>query len=91
MQKTTSENQHAKHADDAALNLVSILFRNKGLLVISAVVGLTLGVCYFFFLPPKYESRAELLLMRNDSGSIASEMAARKAPFQLTFWQLILS
>ncbi|MDX1928102.1 MAG: polysaccharide biosynthesis tyrosine autokinase [Pirellulaceae bacterium] len=72
MQKSTPENQHTKHVDDAALNLVSILFRNKGLLVISGFVGLGLGAAYFFLLPPKYESRAELLLMRNDSGSIAS-------------------
>lgn len=72
MQKTTLENQHTKHVDDAALNLVSILFRNKGLLVISTFAGIALGVCYFLLLPPKYESRAELLLMRNDSGSIAS-------------------
>ncbi len=72
MQKTTPDNQHSKHADEAALNLVSILYRNKGLLVISGLVGLVLGSAYFFFLPPKYESRAELLLMRNDSGSIAS-------------------
>ncbi len=72
MQRTSPENQLAKHADDAALNLVSILYRNKGLLVISGLVGLSLGACYFFLLPPKFESRAELLLMRNDSGSIAS-------------------
>jgi polysaccharide biosynthesis transport protein len=72
MQKTTPENQHTKHADDAALNLVSILYRNKGLIVTSGLIGIALGSAYFFLLPPKYESRAELLLMRNDSGSIAS-------------------
>lgn len=72
MQKTSPENLHAKQADEAALNVVSILFRNKGLIVISGLIGLTLGACYFFLLPPKYESRAELLLMRNDSGSIAT-------------------
>lgn len=79
MQKTAPENQHTKHADDAALNLVSILFRNKGLLVISGLVGLLLGSAYFFLLPPKYESRAELLLMRNDSGSIASGNAGSES------------
>ncbi len=79
MQKTAPENQHARHNDDAALNLVSILFRNKGLLVMSALSGIALGVCYFLFLPPKFESRAELLLMRNDSGSIASGNAGSES------------
>ncbi len=58
--------------DDLAVNLAAVLNRRKGLVVMSCIVGLLLGAAYYLLLPRAYESRAEILLMQNDSREMAT-------------------
>lgn len=66
-----------KNADsDLSVDLLAILNRRKGLVFVAAVFGLCAGAAYFLLVPPKYESSAQVLLMQNDSASMASDVAA---------------
>lgn len=61
---------------EISIDLLAILNRRKGLLLASSVFGLLAGVAYLFLTPPTYESTAQVLLMQNDSASMASEVSA---------------
>ncbi len=65
-------NQSKSFGDDLAVNLASVLNRRKWLVVQSCLAGLLLGAAYYVFWPRAYESRAEILLMKNDSGAMAT-------------------
>ncbi|MFO1064475.1 MAG: polysaccharide biosynthesis tyrosine autokinase [Pirellulales bacterium] len=54
------------------LDILGIVRRRFWWLVLSCILGLGVGSAYYFLTPKKYESRAELLLMQNDSGDMAS-------------------
>ena len=65
--------QERSSTDDWAANLMAVLKRRKELVAISCILGSVLGLAYYFFLPPAYESRAEILLMQNDYRSTSSD------------------
>lgn len=62
----------AAQSSDVALDVLAILRRRVQWIVLSGVVAAAAAVAYFTLLPPRFESRAEVLLMRNDSGSMAA-------------------
>jgi polysaccharide biosynthesis transport protein len=57
---------------EAGLNILPVLRRRRGLLAASALLGVLAASAYYFLMPSQYESRAEILLMQNDSGAMAS-------------------
>lgn len=57
---------------EAGLGIIPILRRRLGGLLASAALAAVAAAGYFFLVAPKYESRAEVLLMQNDSGALAS-------------------
>ncbi len=59
---------------DFRVDLLGTLDRRKSLILASTIIGLLVGGCYWLFMPAKYESRAQLLLMQNDSANMASNM-----------------
>ncbi len=61
-------------SSEKTIDIFEILWRRKAILISSILMGVLLGAVYFLFLPPKYESRAEILLMQNDSAAMASQM-----------------
>ncbi len=66
MEKQVAETPQKNDAA-SSLELIAILNRRKAWLVLSGFLGLALGGGYYFLSPKRYESRAELLLMQNDS------------------------
>ena len=60
-------------------DLLAALSRHKGLIVLGSILGVLLGVLYMSFMPSKYESKATILLLQNDSASMASEVSHRNA------------
>lgn len=75
--KDSKQRTAAKQRNDESefsIDLLGVLNRRKGLILASAFIGLLVGGSYFLFMPPKYESRAQILLMQNDSASMASNM-----------------
>ncbi len=69
------ERKDESKGSELTIDLLGILNRRKWLIGAAGVIGLTLGAAYFLFMPPKYESRAQILLMQNDSASMAAQMA----------------
>ncbi|MCA9156761.1 MAG: polysaccharide biosynthesis tyrosine autokinase [Planctomycetales bacterium] len=65
-------NNSKSFGDDLAVNLASVLNRRKGLMVMSCLVGLLFGAAYYTLWPRAYESHAEILLMKNDSGALVT-------------------
>ena len=66
-----STKEHKSEAvSEHSINVTAMLLRRKWLIVAAGLVGLMLGAAYFLLLPPKYESRAEVLLMRSDAGAM---------------------
>lgn len=66
MEKQVNDGQ-PQNEQAASLDLLAILNRRKAWLVLSCFLGLAFGSAYFFLSPKRYESRAELLLMQNDT------------------------
>ncbi len=56
-------------SSDVALDVLAILRRRMQWIVLSGIVATAAAVSYFTLMPPRYESRAEILLMRNDMGA----------------------
>ncbi len=54
------------------IDILGILNRRKWSLVFAAICGLTVGVCYMLFWPEKFQSTAQIMLMMNNSGAMAS-------------------
>ena len=69
-QKTSEKS----NSSDFSIDILAILSRRKGLVILAGLLGVVVGACYFLFLPPTYESKAQILLMQNDSGAIAANM-----------------
>ena len=63
---------HEVRGEQFVENLLAVLRRRKGFLILSCILGLLIGALYYAFWPVAYESRAEILLMKNDSGAMAS-------------------
>ena len=73
-EKSSTKAENRAESGDFSIDLLSILSRRVGLIVLGGLIGCAVGACYFIFLPPSYESKAQILLMNNDSGAIASSM-----------------
>ncbi len=73
-EKSPAKSDDQAAGGDLSIDLLAILNRRKGFIFLSGIFGLLIGACYFLLLPPTYESKAQLLLMQNDSGAIASSM-----------------
>jgi len=58
--------------DQIQIDVLGILNRRKWSLVLGALCGLAIGVGYMLFWPAKYESTAQIMLMMNNSGAMAS-------------------
>ena len=71
---TTDEEQFAmQHAQgEPGIDYLGVLFRRKWLVFIGLMVGLGLGTLYFFQVPPKYQSTAQLHVTSRGSGSVYS-------------------
>jgi polysaccharide biosynthesis transport protein len=57
---------------DANLQLVPIIRRRLSLLFLGGLLGAVAGAGYFLLSIPKYESKAEIIVMQNDSNTKAS-------------------
>jgi uncharacterized protein involved in exopolysaccharide biosynthesis len=68
-----ASSQPQPERNDLAVDLLSILSRRKWLIVASAIFGLLAGGMYFFLTPPTFESRAQVLVMQNDSAAMAAQ------------------
>ena len=73
-EKSTAQNEERGIAADLSIDVLAILSRRLGYIFLASVFGLVVGACYFFLVPPTYESAAQILLIQNDSGAIASSM-----------------
>ncbi len=62
------------NSNEFSIDLLAIVNRRKFLLAFSCLAGLLAGLGYFLLLPPTYESTARILLMQNDSATMASQM-----------------
>ncbi len=63
----------ARLTDSMQIDLLQILFRHSGKFVLAVLACWALGGVYYVFLPPEYESTAELLLEpKNESAAIGS-------------------
>ncbi len=60
--------------DIFSIDLLSIINRRKIAIITSGLVGILLGVGYLLFLSPTYQSRCQILLMQNESASMASQI-----------------
>jgi capsular exopolysaccharide synthesis family protein len=63
--------------DDLYANLPRVLNRRKALIALCLVLGLGIGASYQLLRKPSFESRAEVLLMQNDSGAMASGISMK--------------
>lgn len=54
------------------LDPLAVVGRHVRWLFLASLLGIVAGVAYYYLLPPRYESEAELLLMQNDSGAMAA-------------------
>lgn len=61
-----------------SLDLLAIATRRKALIFAACFFGLLVGAAYYLFLIPKYESRAELMLLQNESAAMASHVGSGK-------------
>ncbi len=77
----TGAGEYASEAADSLMDIdfFAILNRRKSLIIASAILGLIIGAAYFFLMPPSYESTAQILLMQNESASMATEMSKSSA------------
>ena len=73
-EKTPDSADKRGASSDFSIDLLAILNRRKAMLFVAGIFGLAVGAAYFFLLPPTYESKAQILLMQNDSGTMASSM-----------------
>ncbi len=60
-------------------DLLAAISRHKGLIVLGSILGVLLGFLYMNFMPSKFESKATILLLQNDSAAMAAEMSHRNA------------
>ncbi len=80
-QKVRSEKAVSRQSEDHnsgnefSLDVLAILNRRKLLIFLACILGLMVGGAYYLYLPPSYESEAQLLLMQNDSGAMASSVS----------------
>lgn len=65
----------SKESAEFSIDLLAVLGRRWGLIVSSCVLGLAVGAAYFLLLPPKYESRSQILLMQDEAVSMANNGA----------------
>ncbi len=76
-EKTTSRQSEERNSkNEMSIDLLTIVNRRKALIFAAGVVGLAVGACYYLLLPPTYESESQILLMKNESGAIASNMTS---------------
>lgn len=61
-----------------SIDLLGIITRHTGWLFLSCILGLIVGSTYYLLTPFKYESSAEILLMQNDSGAMATGVAGKE-------------
>ncbi len=69
-----SEYQLDNPVSSSDYDFFGILNRRKGLIVASAIFGLIIAAGYYVFMPPRYESSAQILLMQNESATMATEI-----------------
>lgn len=58
---------------DLSNDLLGLLFRRRALIIASGLMGLLAGGIYYLFSKPVYESRAQILVMQNDSALMATD------------------
>lgn len=61
-----------------AIDIRAIVGRRKLPILISCFLGLLVGAAYYLFLIPKFESRAEIMLLQNESATMASHVGSGK-------------
>jgi uncharacterized protein involved in exopolysaccharide biosynthesis len=76
---SSSADSSVPNAPTVSLDFVKILGRRLNWLVFSGLVGLLLGAAYFLLWTPRYESKAEILLMQNDTGTISTTTETNQA------------
>jgi polysaccharide biosynthesis transport protein len=69
---TNASNDPAGINNQIQVDVLGILNRRKWSLVFAAICGLAIGVCYMLFWPEKFQSTAQIMLMMNNSGAMAS-------------------
>ncbi len=61
-----------------SFDFFSIVTRHKAWLFLACLIGLGCGSAYYFLTPKTYESSAEILLMQNDSGAMATGVVGKE-------------
>ncbi len=76
--KKTARRTKPKEYAVPSIDLLSIAIRRRALIALSCFLGLLTGSAYYLLATPKYESRAEIMLLHNDSTALASPVNGGK-------------